>query len=442
MYSGFDLFAGAGGLSEGFIQAGFDIIGSIEKEKWACESQKTRHIYHHLKKENDLDDYWNYCRETLSTDDIYKNREKIYKKINGLKEKVELTVWNAAFGNPASDSNTFSSKKIIELLEKSANFHRKKVDFIIGGPPCQAYSLVGRNRMGRQARNDKRNYLFKYYFNVVKHFQPDFFLFENVPGILSAHNGNILKIIQEDFSKIGYDLKTGIQSDIKKNVHNASDYGVPQNRKRFIFLGVRSSVALNYPEFCFEKNIEQLTTLNTIGDLPFLNAGDGNDQGVIPYPENIGLSEYQMRMRQNSFGVMNHKARPINKWYDKEIYRVAIKKSQRDEALSYSELPSRLKTHENEHNFPDRFRVHPWNKLPHTIVAHISKDGHYNIHPDLKQLRALTVREAARIQSFPDDFKFEGPRTSQYEQVGNAVPPLMAEIIARKLRKYSGESKK
>jgi len=434
MYSGFDLFAGAGGLSEGFIQAGFNIIGSIEKEKWACESQKTRHIYHHLKEENSIEDYWNYCRETLSTDDISKNREKIYKKFSGLKEEIEHIVWNAAFGNTDDNDNNFSSSEIIDILEKSSSFHRKSIDFIIGGPPCQAYSFIGRSRMGSQARKDKRNYLFKYYFNIVKHFQPTFFLFENVPGILSADNGSIFNLIQEDFSKIGYDLKTGVHKDIKKNVHNASNYGIPQNRKRFIFLGVRSNVELKYPEFPYVNNIKQLTTLNTISDLPFLKAGDGNDHGLVPYLKNSGLSEYQSRMRQNSHGVMNHKARPINKWYDREIYRLAIKKSMKNEWLNYYELPKRLKTHRNEHNFPDRFRVHPWNKLPHTIVAHISKDGHYNIHPDLNQLRSLTVREAARIQSFPDDFKFEGCKTSQYEQVGNAVPPLMAEIMARTIK--------
>ncbi len=433
MYSGFDLFAGAGGLSEGFIQAGFNIIGSVEKVKWACETQKTRHIYHYLKQEKSLNDYWDYCRETLSTNDISGNRGKIYRKFSGLKEEIEYTVWNAAFGSPINETSSFSAKEIIDLLEKSVKFHKKKINFIIGGPPCQAYSLVGRSRMGNQVHNDKRNYLFKYYFTVVKHFQPDFFLFENVPGILSAQDGSIFNMISEDFVKIGYELKTGIHNNIRKNVHNASDFGVPQNRKRFIFLGVRSNVELKYPEFEVNKRIEQLNTHNTINDLPRLNAGEGNDHGVLPYPKNTALTEFQVQMREGSYGVMNHKARAINKWYDKEIYQQAIKKSQSHEALNYADLPAELKTHKNEFNFPDRFRVHPVDRLPHTIVAHISKDGHYNIHPDPAQLRALTVREAARIQSFPDNFKFEGPRTSQYEQVGNAVPPLLAERIAQKI---------
>ncbi len=434
MYSGFDLFAGAGGLSEGFIQSGFNIIGSVEKEKWACETQKTRHIYHHLKKSNGLDDYWDYCRKTLDPEEIANNRETIYRKYRGLKEEIENTVWRAEFGNPANDKNTLSSNEIIELLEKSAKFHNKNVDFILGGPPCQAYSLVGRSRMGNQVRNDKRNYLFKYYYLVVKHFQPDFFLFENVPGILSANDGHIFKLIREDFNEIGYNLKTGIHDNIRKNIHTAADFGVPQNRKRLIFLGVRQGVKLTYPDFTSENGNGHLTTRDAIGDLPFLNDGEGDDQGLTPYQENSNLFEYQEKMRRDSMGIMNHKARPINKWYDREIYQLAIKKAEKHEALNYPDLPSRLKTHKNEKNFPDRFRVHPWTKLPHTIVAHISKDGHYNIHPSMEQLRALTVREAARIQSFPDNFKVEGPRTSQYEQVGNAVPPLMGEKIAMKIR--------
>lgn len=434
MYSGFDIFAGAGGLSEGFNQAGFNIIGSVEKGKWACETQRSRHIYHHLKKNNRLDDYWDYCRRNLLPENIQEDRTEIYKKNPGLEEEIAHSIWCAEFGNPANDSNTLSSKGIIELLESSAKFHDKNVDFILGGPPCQAYSHVGRSRMGRQVRNDKRNFLFKYYYNVVKHFQPIFFLFENVPGILTANNGKIFEMIKDDFEKIGYDLKAGNDINIRSNIHVAMNFGVPQNRKRFIFLGVRKDVELDYPEFTPEDCNGHLITRNAIDDLPFLHAGEGDDHGLVGYPVGNGLSGYQKEMRKDSAGILNHRARAVNKWYDREIYSLAIRKSEKGELLRYSTLPSNLKTHKNEDNFPDRFRVHAWSKVPHTIVAHISKDGHYNIHPDINQLRALTVREAARIQSFPDNFKIEGPRTSQYEQVGNAVPPMMAEKIAHKIK--------
>jgi DNA (cytosine-5)-methyltransferase 1 len=431
---GIDLFAGAGGLSEGFIQAGFKIVATVEKEKWACETLKTRHIYHHLKNISQLDDYWEYCRNTLSPYEISENREKIYQKNPGLKEEIENTIWQAEFGDSLTQKDVYSAADIIKLLEQSVKFHNSDIKFILGGPPCQAYSIVGRSRMGDAVKNDRRNYLFKYYYEVVKHFQPDFFLFENVPGIITANDGLIFKMIQEDFAKIDYDFLTGRTEDIRKNFQLASNFGVPQNRKRFIFIGIRRGVKLEHPLFSPFSLNEQLSTQNAIADLPFLKPRDGNDHGLIPYPENSSLSEYQKTMRNDSQGIMNHRARPLNKWYDKEIYKLAIQKAQRNEILHYSELPPELKTHKNEKHFEDRFKVHWWDKIPHTIVAHLAKDGHYNIHPDIRQLRSLTVREAARIQSFPDNFKFEGPRTAQFIQVGNAVPPLMAKAFATDLR--------
>ena len=432
--TGIDLFAGSGGLSEGFSQTGFKIIGTVEKEKWACETLKTRHIYYHLKNEGQLDDYWDYCNNTLSPNEIDSNRERIYRKNVGLKEQIENTIWLAEFGDSFNESYSYSAAKIITLLEKSVKFHNSSINFILGGPPCQAYSIVGRSRIGKSVKDDKRNYLFKYYYEVVKYFKPDFFLFENVPGIITANNGLIFKMIQEDFDDIGYEFLTGCHNSINKNIQLASNYGVPQNRKRFIFIGVRKGVNIEYPFFSKWDSNGQLTTRNAIDDLPFLNSNEGHDHGLISYNTNYKLSEYQELMRTDSIGIMNHRARSLNKWYDKEIYSLAIKKAQRNQFLYYSELPQQLKTHKNEKHFEDRFKVHWWDKIPHTIVAHISKDGHYNIHPGINQLRSLTVREAARIQSFPDNFKFEGPRTSQFVQVGNAVPPLMAKSFALALK--------
>lgn len=362
--SGIDLFAGAGGLSEGFIQSGFRVIGAVEKELWACETLKTRHIYHHLKNSNQIEDYWEYCRNTLSPYEITQNREKIYQRHPGLKEEIENTIWQAEFGNPLREKNVHSAAHIIELLEKSAMFHNSDVNFILGGPPCQAYSIVGRSRMGEAARDDQRNYLFKYYYEVVKHFQPDFFLFENVPGIITANEGLIFKMIQEDFDKIGYEFLTGRNNSINKNIQLASNFGVAQNRKRFIFIGIRRGVKLEYPLFSPFSLNGQLYTRNAIGDLPFLKPDEGHDHGLIPYLENNNLSEYQKNMRDGSCGIMNHRSRPLKKWYDQEIYSLAIKKAERNGILHYSELPPQLKTHKNEKHFEDRFKVHWWDKIP------------------------------------------------------------------------------
>ncbi len=437
-FNGIDLFAGAGGLSEGFIQAGFNIIGTIEKDSWACETQRTRHIFHYLKTAEALGDYWNYCKTVNSTDIIKEHREKIYRKHPGLREKIENTVWHAAFGQPDKNGRNSSSNKIIELLIKSMKFNKiKKIDFILGGPPCQAYSIVGRNRMKEKVYNDERNFLFKFYYDIVKYFKPVFFLFENVPGIITARKGEIFEMIKKDFSRIKYNFISGYDEngDIRKNIRNARHFGVAQNRKRFIFIGIRKDVILNYPIFDnIDFNNESLVSKKVIDDLPFLAPDAGNDHWFSYYPKvNKELSDYQKELRENSIGIMNHRARSLNKLYDKEIYRRAIQKAEKGEQLDYSELPENLKKHKNK-GFKDKFKVHWWNKIPHTVVAHIAKDGHYNIHPDIKQLRSITVREAARIQSFPDNFKFEGPRTAQYTQVGNAVPPKMAKAFAEKLK--------
>lgn len=353
--NGIDLFAGAGGLSEGFIQAGFNILATVEKDAWACETQKTRHIFHHLKNIDQLDDYWEYCRNTTSLNQILPNRRKIYQKYPGLENTIEHTIWQAEFGSPQKNQNASTSQKVIQHLEESVEFHKQTgIDFILGGPPCQVYSLVGRGRMKELAKDDERNFLFRFYFDIVKHFKPRFFLFENVPGILSARNGEIFKMIQDDFDKIGYAFVSGRNNgNIQKNIQNALDFGVPQNRKRLIFLGIRSDVALEYPLFRTKSiTSDMLFTRNVISDLPKLKPDSGQDHGVIEYDKEPA-SRYQEEIRQNSSGVMNHRARPLNKLYDQQIYKIAITMAQRGKQLDYSTLPQDLKTHKNESSFVD-----------------------------------------------------------------------------------------
>lgn len=433
-----DLFSGAGGLSEGFHQEGYKIIAQVEKEKWACETLKTRMAYHFLKNNNDLDLYGKYLRSVQGYKNLEKSREVILNKYPHLKERFEFEILNKKFGNPQNDENATSLKDIQKLIDNALIYNGESaVDLIIGGPPCQAYSLVGRGRMKESAEKDSRNYLFYYYLNLVKEYKPKAFIFENVPGILTAKKGKVFEKIQEEFENIGYKIISGESEIDKKNVLDFADFGTPQKRKRVILFGYKQNLNLVYPDFSKHKYEwdHQLVTKNVISDLRNLQPGEGDDHLLVDYCENRQneLTSYQKFMRKNSFGITNHKARVIQP-RDRKIYELSIKLSLNGEQLKYTDLPHELKTHKNETSFLDRFKVHTWNKLPHTVVAHISKDGHYNIHPDIQQCRSLTVREAARIQSFPDNYYFEGPRTAQFVQVGNAVPPIMSSVIAKSLK--------
>lgn len=434
-----DLFSGAGGLSEGFHKEGFKILAHVEKEMWACETIKTRLFYHFLKEHDDLELYFTYLRESTNYRKVDESRELVYSHYPELRHKIEREVLNKKFGNPQNDSTATSSNQVIELIRDSLHYSDvNEVDLIIGGPPCQAYSLVGRSRMKENAEKDSRNYLFQYYKRIVQEFSPKAFIFENVPGILTAKKGKVYEEIKKAFDEIGYTVLSGIEEDDKKNIIDFGEFGVPQRRKRVLLFGFQKSLGYTYPDFSKYKLPWEcsMSTRNVISDLPRLKPNEGQDLGVMNYYQidnNHKLSCYEEIMRQESIGVLNHKARPL-KERDAEIYRIAIKKARVGEQLKYNYLPSYLKTHKNEKAFLDRFKVHWWDSLPHTVVAHISKDGHYNIHPDIEQCRSLTVREAARIQGFPDNYKFEGPRTAQYTQVGNAVPPIMSQVIAKAVK--------
>ncbi|ENQ3107285.1 DNA (cytosine-5-)-methyltransferase [Bacillus cereus] len=430
-----DLFSGAGGLSEGFHREGYKIIAQVEKDKWACETLKTRNFYHFLKEKNDTALYNEFLLRSENYGSIEDNREIVYKKYPELREKIRYEILNKKFGNPQNDSEATSSREVIKLIQDSMIYNNvNKVDLIIGGPPCQAYSLVGRSRMKDSAEKDFRNYLFYYYLNIVKEFQPTAFVFENVPGILNAKKGKVFEAIKEEFARIGYTILSGKSEIDRENVIDFANYGVHQSRKRVLLFGYKSSLNLPYPDFSKFKFIwgEEGCTSNVIADLPRLQPNEGCDGKLITYEQfsNLNLSAYQRYLRRDSLGIINHKARAINP-RDREIYRIAIQKAIMGEQLKYSDLPEELQTHKNKDSFLDRFKVHFDNKVPHTVVAHIAKDGHYNIHPDIGQCRSITVREAARIQGFPDNFKFEGPRTAQYVQVGNAVPPVMSDVIAK-----------
>lgn len=379
-----------------------------------------------------------YNKYLLSSDNyknIDENRKIVLKKYPELEENLNKTVLNKKFGDAKKDAEATNIKEIFKLIDTSMEYLKeKKIDLIIGGPPCQAYSIIGRSRMKEKVKEDERNYLFYYYRDIVKKYKPKMFIFENVPGIFTAQDGKIFDEISQEFDKIGYKLKVGNNEKREENLQEAVNYSVYQTRKRVIIFGVRKDLNYDYPDFTkyAEKFDEEINTKNAILDLNSLKDGEGYDRKVVGY-KNLPQSKYEEYLRKDSIGILNHRARKLNS-RDKKIYQLAIEKSTKNEKLYYDELLKNLKTHKNEKSFSDRFKVHGMYDVPHTIVAHISKDGHYNIHPDIKQCRALTVREAARIQSFPDNYLFEGPRTAQYVQVGNAVPPLLSKAIARALK--------
>lgn len=432
-----DIFSGGGGLTEGFVKEGYKIVTHVEKDKWACETLKTRIIFYFLKERNQLELYNEYIQRANNYRTIEENRRFIYERYPELKEKLEYEVLNYTFGNPDEDPNATDIKDIITSIENSMEYNNvQDIDLIIGGPPCQAYSIVGRGVMKEKVESDKRNYLFRYYKEIVNHFSPKMFVFENVPGIITAKNGEILKTINKEFNEIGYTLLSGKGKDTRENIIDCSKLNIPQSRKRVILFGFKSELNLEYPSINdYRYDFDDITTKAAIGDLPKRSAGEGSYGEVLRYPKNNKLSMYQRFMRKDSFGVTLHQTRAHNEIDLRNYYDVILARS-KGKKLVYTDFPEERRTHKNEKAFIDRYNVHWWDAVPHTILAHLAKDGHYNIHPDIKQCRSLTVREAARIQTFPDNYFFEGPRTAMFTQIGNAVPPLLSNIIAIKIKEF------
>jgi DNA (cytosine-5)-methyltransferase 1 len=399
-----DLFSGAGGLSEGFITAGFNPIAHVELDSHACNTLETRLVYHKLKEEKNLGHYYDYLKGKDCRNNFIKNF--------GAKHLTE-TVLNIGIGGK---NNDYIFNKIDELAGSN------EIDLIIGGPPCQAYSLVGRARDSEGMKNDPRNFLYKEYAKFLKNYRPKAFVFENVLGLETADGGKYLKNMQKYFRSIGYNLDYEIQ--------NSENFGVLQKRRRVILIGWRKDIDFKYPTFDFVSNDFKVRDL--LSDLKSLKPGE--QKIITKYKSTTTGYLDQFKLRNGVDFVTQHIARPHNN-RDLEIYKIAIKKWKKNERLKYPDLPQELKTHKNEKSFLDRFKVVNANGLSHTMVAHIAKDGHHYIYPDLKQVRSLSVREAARIQSFSDDFFFEGGRSAAFRQIGNAVPPLMAQEIAKKIKK-------
>ena len=418
-----DLFAGAGGLSEGFVRAGFSPIAHIEMDKYACETLKTRAAYHYLEENDMLHIYIKYLQEKKEGE----NGQKLW-------EQVPTTVIDSVI------HATIGSSTIDGIFQKVDNLKGKNsVDIIIGGPPCQAYSIVGRSRMGKGVEKDPRNELYKFYVKFLEKYTPKMFVFENVLGIVTAKKGGPLNDLKELVDNAGYDMQMEVQ--------NASEHGVLQRRQRVIIVGWRKD-ALNskgkkyhYPILEKEQNSYSVMK-DLFSDLPVRKAGEGNLTSLVPYSRELENMPYlkESAIRNNHFRfTTQHIARPHNA-NDREIYCMAIKQWQeKRRQLDYSKLPAHLQTHKNTKSFLDRYSVVDPDGYSHTVVAHISKDGHYYIYPTpnptIENVRSITVREAARLQSFPDDYYFEGSRGAAFKQIGNAVPVVLAYKIAKEILK-------
>ena len=404
-FSYIDIFAGAGGLSEGFQRNGYIPVAHVEMKKEACLTLKTRECFYYLKKHGRIEDYKNYLRREITRDELY--------------AMVPETVLNSVINETMSEEGMPALFDRIDQLMEVQGI--ENIDVLVGGPPCQAYSLVGRARSKTNMVGDPRNYLYMLYCEVLEKYRPKIFVFENVPGLLTANGGSYFDDMRERFRKAGYFLEYRIL--------NSKEYGVLQNRRRVIVIGWREGTDFTYPEL--DKKEQKYLVDDLFSDLPYIEPGESRN--VYKCKSTEYLRESGIRTEDDILTL--HQARP-NLERDRKIYRQVIEAwNNGQKRLKYTELPEELCTHNNRTAFLDRFKVVA-KDMPYaqTMVAHISKDGHYFIHPDIKQARSISVREAARIQSFPDNYFFEGGRTASFLQIGNAVPPLMASAIANKFK--------
>lgn len=414
-YNVIDLFSGAGGLSEGFMQTEkYNFLSHVEWELPMVETLR-----------NNLIKRWNYSANEAFKSVVRFDIQKTDELINGS--------WNEETMEKYSKDNS------IILKNKGLNgiINDKKIDVIIGGPPCQAYSIAGRAQDPNSMKEDYRNYLFESFVRVVDFYKPEVFVFENVPGILSARPGNRLVIerIFLAFDEIGYQIRN--PKLMKQSIYSAADYGVPQERKRVIIFGVKkdSKIELEdlYTILNNLKKYDKVTVRDAIGNMARFRP--------LEKPYKKGRRNISHEMIDTEV-LTQHISRYVNS-RDISIYKEWILKNMNHistlEKLQYYQNKIGKKTNHN------KYRNLEWDKPSPTIVSHLYKDGHMFIHPDPKQARSITIREAAILQSFPKDYEFIGSDAYCYKMIGNAVPILFAkkigEAVAAVLDKsWEGES--
>lgn len=403
-----DLFAGCGGLTDGFMQTScYEDIAAVE---W--KEPQVRTLRNRLKTKWGKTD----ADESVLHFDIQREEE--------------------LFNGWVDDANFGSSKGLDYYVNKSNG-----IDIIIGGPPCQAYSVAGRVRDENGMQDDYRNYLFEHYLSIVDRYQPDIFIFENVPGILSAapHGVKVSEVIPKEFEKKGY----VITKDLAKAIVNAADYNVPQNRKRIIMIGIRKESFMNVDiqemldDFYFNilpshKGKKVLTVKEAIGHMPSLE----------PYWDEEHHSK-RVSHSTPECDVTWHEPR-YNNTRDMDTFRLLAEDLESGNPTFDSKKIAELYETKIGSKSPiHRYHVLDPNQPSTTIIAHLHKDGNRFIHYDSKQARTITPREAGLLQSFDRDFPFIGARGNVYEMIGNAVPPKLAKAIAESivdlLKKYKSE---
>lgn len=308
---------------------------------------------------------------------------------------------------------------VLEGLEVSG------VEVVIGGPPCQGFSQVGRARISslkasEQERLLARNELYEQFFRFVEALQPLFFVMENVPTLLSFQGGVYLEAVERECERLGYVMEY--------RVIDAVDYGVPQGRRRLFVVGSRVGRLFRWPKPGSES--DQVNLEDAIGDLPKVQPPILEEcQEYRPEKE---LSEYQRLMRsrvgvKDRQWVYDHVVRPVRE-DDIKIFEMM------EPGGRYTDIPEEYRRY-NSASFKDKYYKLRSDKPGVTITAHLQKDGYRYIHWDKSQHRTISVREAARIQSFGDHFRFAGSRSARFAQIGNAVPPLMAQRVAEQVRR-------
>lgn len=328
------------------------------------------------------------------------------------------------------DLTTFGPEDLIGVLGSRP----RKLRAVVGGPPCQGWSRVGRGKIrsledrARSLLQDPRNQLYRQFLRYIDVLRPPVCVMENVPGMLSIEGENVADIIRNHFGGIGYDCTYALV--------DAHWFGVPQHRRRLIFLAARRElrIALDAAELAlfahrFRREVVGLRVepnlRNAIGDLPAIPSGTVEDPQVYRASRS-SRSKYARLMRDSSDGMlMDHVCRTHNA---QDLAAFAYM----HEGMLYHELPERYKRY-RDNIFKDKYRKLCWSKPAGTITAHLSKDCYTHIHPD--QTRTISIREAARIQSFPDSFRFFGHMGDRFRQIGNAVPPLMAWGIAEYVKR-------